>query len=114
MNIIKRASTVTVLVIGIVIPVCSFSKDTIEQHRTNHAPETSTMTDGEIRKVDPETGKVTIRHAEIGNLGMPPMTMVFTAKDKSLLHGLKTGDKVRFAAVDVDGKLVVTAIDSSR
>ena len=42
------------------------------------------------------------------------MTMVFTATDKLLLQGLKTGDKVRFHAESRDGTLVVTALDVVR
>ena len=41
------------------------------------------MTDGEVRKIDLEQGKVTLRHAEIKDLDMPSMTMVFVVKDCS-------------------------------
>ena len=35
------------------------------------------MTEGEIRKVDMDNKKLTIKHGEIKNLDMPGMTMVF-------------------------------------
>ena len=54
------------------------------------------MSDGEIRKVSKETGKLTIKHGEIKSLDMPPMTMVFTAKDPAMLDKVAVGDKVRF------------------
>jgi Cu/Ag efflux protein CusF len=66
------------------------------------------LTDGEIRKVDKETGKLTIRHGEIKHLDMPPMTMVFVAKDKAMLDKLKAGDKVRFMTVHENGQMIVT------
>ncbi|ODU57079.1 MAG: copper-binding protein [Comamonadaceae bacterium SCN 68-20] len=66
------------------------------------------MTDGEVRKVDMDQGKVTLKHGEIKNLDMPPMTMVFTVKDKAMLQGVKPGDKVKFKAANADGKLTVT------
>jgi len=73
------------------------------------------LTEGEVRKVNPATGKITLRHGEIKNLDMPPMTMVFTARDKALLKDLKAGDKVRFAAdKDAAGDYVVTAIERAR
>jgi Cu/Ag efflux protein CusF len=73
------------------------------------------LTDGEVRKVNPATGKITLKHGEIRNLDMPPMTMVFTARDKALLKDLKAGDKVRFAAdKDAAGDYVVTAIERAR
>ena len=68
------------------------------------------MTDAEVRKVDTAQGKVTLKHGEIKHLDMPPMTMVFVVKDKAMLDSLKPGDKVRFQAANVDGKLVVTDI----
>lgn len=63
--------------------------------------------DGEVRRIDPEAGKVTLRHGEIRSLDMPPMTMVFHA-DKALLGRVKVGDTVRFKAVQEAGKYMVT------
>ena len=71
----------------------------------------SDMADGEVRKLDKDAAKVTLKHGEIKSLDMPPMTMVFTAKDKALLDKVKAGDKVKFQAANEGGKLVVTAID---
>ena len=67
------------------------------------------LSDGEVRKIDKETGKITIKH-----LDMPPMSMVFTAKDRTLLDKVKAGDKIRFMAVDEGGKLVVTDIQLAK
>ncbi len=79
-------------------------------HAQMDASQTASMTDGEIRKVDKEAGKVTIKHGDIKNLDMPGMTMVFTAKEKSLLDKVQAGDKVKFVVVNEGGKLVVTEI----
>ncbi|MBK9607666.1 MAG: copper-binding protein [Betaproteobacteria bacterium] len=68
------------------------------------------VADGEVRKVDKDAAKVTIKHGEIKNLDMPPMTMVFQVKDKALLDTVKAGDKVRFKAISDNGKLFVTEI----
>jgi len=68
------------------------------------------MAQGEIQKVDTDTGRITIKHGEIKNLGMPGMTMVFATKDKSIADKVKTGDKIRFKAVNENGKLIVTEI----
>ena len=64
-------------------------------------------TEGEIRKIDAEAGKLTLKHEEIKHLDMPGMTMVFTVKDKALLTGLKVGEKVKFKVVNDSGKFVV-------
>ena len=70
----------------------------------------ASMTLGEIKKVEPATGKVTIKHGDIKHLDMPGMTMVFTAKDKRLLSNVKPGDKVNFMGISEAGKMVVTDI----
>ncbi|WP_343731701.1 copper-binding protein [Duganella sp.] len=69
------------------------------------------MSDGEIKKVDKEAGKLTIKHGELKNLDMPGMTMVFKVQAPAMLDQVKQGDKVRFAAEKVNGALTVTAIE---
>jgi len=68
---------------------------------------------GEVRKVDRDNQKITIKHGEIKSLDMPPMTMVFTVKDPVLLDAAKPGNKVRFSVAREDGKFVVTAIEAA-
>lgn len=68
------------------------------------------LVQGEVRKVDLETGLVVLRHGDIPNLAMPPMTMGFDVVDKKMLDGLKVGDKVRFQAEMVKGKATVTEL----
>ena len=74
----------------------------------------SDMTDGEVRKVDMDTKKITLKHGEIKNLGMPGMTMVFQVKDPALLDKVKVGDKVRFTAEKAGGAIVVTSIEAAK
>ena len=72
------------------------------------------MTDAEVRKIDLEAGKVTLKHADIKSLDMPAMTMVFVVKDKAMLDKLKAGDKVKFKAINDAGKFTVTEIQPAR
>lgn len=72
------------------------------------------LTDGEVRKVDMETKKITIRHGPIQNLGMPPMTMVFQTSDPALLGKVKSGDNIRFTAEKAGGAFVVTHIEPAK
>jgi Cu(I)/Ag(I) efflux system protein CusF len=71
----------------------------------------TTLADGEIRKVDKEAKKLTIRHGPIPSLDMPPMTMVFQVKDPALLEQVKAGDKVKFEAEKTGGAYIVTRIE---
>lgn len=70
------------------------------------------MADGEVRKVDKEAGKLTLKHGPLVNLDMPGMTMVFKATDPRMLDGLKEGDKVRFSADRINGAISVTRIEA--
>ena len=72
------------------------------------------MVDAEVRKVDREAQKVTLRHGPIPNLDMAGMTMVFRVANASMLESVKTGDKVRFAAERVGGDLTVTRLEQAK
>ncbi len=69
------------------------------------------MTAGEVRKIDKEQKKITLRHGERRDLEMPPMSMVFNVRDPARLDRVAVGDKVRFRAERVDGVFYVTAIE---
>lgn len=66
--------------------------------------------DGEVRGVDRENLKISIRHGEIRHLNMPPMTMVFQVRDPALLVRVRPVDKVRFRAEEESGRFLVTEI----
>ena len=68
------------------------------------------LADGDVRKVDKEARKITIKHGELKGLDMPPMTMVFQVRDEKLLGSVKAGDKIRFKAMQDGAALVVTEI----
>lgn len=72
------------------------------------------MTVGEVRKVDLEQGKVTLKHEAITNLDMPAMTMVFRVQSADMLKNLKPGDKVQFHAESSGGAMMVTHIQAAR
>jgi Cu(I)/Ag(I) efflux system periplasmic protein CusF len=72
------------------------------------------LSDGEVRKVDKDAKKITIRHARLENLDMPPMTMVFQVKDPAMLDQVKTGDKVKFQAEKVGGAFTITRLEPAK
>lgn len=71
------------------------------------------MADGEVRKVDRDAAKITLKHGEIRSLDMPPMTMVFRVTDPAMLDRVKAGDKVRFAVARVGGQFTLTRIEKA-
>ena len=68
------------------------------------------LTSAEVVKLDKEGGRITLKHGEIKNLDMPPMTMVFRVKDRQSVQDLVVGDRVRFAAERIDGNYTVVAL----
>jgi Cu/Ag efflux protein CusF len=66
----------------------------------------------EVRRIDKAARKVTLKHGEIKNLDMPPMSMVFQVKDLTQLDTLQDGQKVRFQAVQESGAYWVVKIEA--
>lgn len=73
---------------------------------------TSELTQGEVRKVDKEARKLTIKHGPLKNLDMPGMTMVFQVQDEAVLDKVQVGEKVQFMAEKIDGKFTVTKLEA--
>ncbi|WP_233585016.1 copper-binding protein [Aquabacterium soli] len=67
--------------------------------------------DGEVKKVDADAGKVTLKHGEIKNLDMPAMQMSFRVSDPGWLKTLQVGDKVKFTADKVGGQFTITTLE---
>ena len=103
------------------ILLTSFAAFAAAQHG-HHAPPATLVaqspakspSDGEVRKVDKAAGKITIRHGEIPNIGMGPMTMVFGVSSPALLDKVAAGDKVKFRAEEIKGDYVVTTIEKAK
>ena len=68
------------------------------------------MTAAEVRKVDKDAKKITLKHEPIKSLDMPGMTMVFQVKDATLLDKAKAGDKVKVKVIKDGSAYVVTDI----
>jgi Cu(I)/Ag(I) efflux system protein CusF len=69
---------------------------------------------GEVRKIDETTGKITLKHGPIRNLGMDQgMTMAFRVGDPAMLKDVKVGDKVEFEAEQGASGYTVTKIQRS-
>jgi len=107
--------TRSILITALVLPLAlSFHASSAGAQETNQAEATAApagaaaMSSGEVRKIDKEAGKITIKHGPLVNLGMPPMTMVFRVGDPALLDQVKPGDKVDFIAEKTNGALTVT------
>lgn len=70
------------------------------------------LSEGEVKKVDKDTGRLTIKHGPLKNLGMPGMTMAFKVQDPAMLDQVKAGDRIRFRVERVDGSITITKLEA--
>lgn len=111
--------TIVVFLAAVSLSGAAFAQSTAS-HDSHHpagakaVQASSALAKGEVRKVDKEAGKVTIKHGPIENLGMPPMTMAYRVKDPAMLGQLKVGDKIDFAADKINGAYTVTQIKPAK
>jgi Cu(I)/Ag(I) efflux system protein CusF len=104
----------TTLLVGLPLSSMAANSDNSNNADMQTTPADQTalpMVAGEICKVDTATGKITIKHAEIPNFGMPAMTMLFNAGDPAMLEQFKVGDKIEFAIDKVDGALTIVSLE---
>ncbi|MDR3175764.1 MAG: copper-binding protein [Desulfovibrio sp.] len=69
---------------------------------------------GVIEAVEPEAGRVTIRHAPVPELKWPAMSMGFAVESPDLLEGLAKGQAVRFDFRAAGGDYVVVDVEKTR
>lgn len=109
-----KQKIIVAIFMALTMPAAAYATEAHHQPAAASTKDVTPMTDGEVRKVDMETKKITIRHGAIENLGMPPMTMVFQVKDPALLEKVKTGDKVKFLAEKSGGAYTVLQIEPAK
>jgi Cu/Ag efflux protein CusF len=75
----------------------------------------SSLVDGQVTKVDPGAGKITIKHGPFKKFDMDdPMTMVYLVQDPAMLKAVKPGDNVNFDADSINGQITVTKIQKTK
>lgn len=70
--------------------------------------------EGQVTKINEAQAKITLKHGPITNLEMDGMTMVFAVADPTVLKTVKVGDKVKFEADRINGRLTVTKIEKAK
>ncbi|MEQ6306871.1 copper-binding protein [Delftia acidovorans] len=118
----RTALAVRLALAAALIPAWAGAQATAHDHAAHGAQSAETepvaasqdLSEGEVTRWDARTSKVTLRHGELKNLGMPPMTMVFQLRVAAPEPALKAGDKVRFRAEQDQGAFVVTQLEVLR
>ena len=106
------------IVAALALPVAAQQQAADQASHHGAAPQSvaqaAPLAEGEVRRVDKEAKKLTIRHGLVPNIDMPEMTMVFQVKDPAMLDQVKVGDKIKFQAEKIDGAYTVTRIEAVR
>lgn len=77
-----------------------------------HPVQSASLAEGQVRKIDREQGRLTLKHGPLENLDMPAMTMVFRVQNPAMLDKVAPGDSVRFLAERVNGAITVTRLET--
>lgn len=93
--------------VALVVLALAFGALTTHPSKADEEP---VWTKGKVTRVDPDAGKVTIRHEEITNLEMPSMKMVFGVSDPAILEELKEGEEREFFFVKENGRFIVKQV----
>lgn len=110
----KKIAFASLLAMSLAFPVLGDDKHHKSEGASAGAGQSSPLADGEIRKVDKDAKKITIKHGPLAKLDMPAMTMVFQVKDSAMLDQVKVGDKIKFDAEKVGSAFTVTKIERAK
>lgn len=122
-SFIQRALALIVTVSAVaVMPAVWATHHDHKDHKDHHDSATHTssksgevtsgLIKGEVRRIDTENRKLTIKHEAIPEFDMAAMTMVFGVVDTVVLDQLKAGDKIRFSLKKSEGKWRVMTIEN--
>lgn len=113
-------SNALIVTAGLALVAADASAQTDMHDHTRHdAPAAASQDDanalaaGEIKKVDKETGKLTVQHGPLTNVGMPGMTMAFKVQNPGMLDQVKAGDRVRLRVERVNGTYTITRLEAA-
>lgn len=116
-NLSSHLSLVSLVLAALAAPATSFAQTpttapaAASAASTPAAAQTKDMTEAEVRKIDKDAKKVTLKHGPIKNLDMPSMTMVFQVRDAALFDKLVVGEKIMFTAEQLQGAFVMTGAE---
>jgi Cu/Ag efflux protein CusF len=116
-HMIRFSSLFSTLVVsaGLALAAANASAQAHDHARHDATPAASqddanALSDGEVRKVDKGSGKLTVQHGPLTNLGMPGMTMAFKVQDPAMLDRVMAGDKVRLRVEYLNGTYTITRL----
>ncbi len=89
-------------------------KGDADKRATDKATAGAVWVNGEVRRIDVEGGKLTLKHDAIPQFEMAAMTMVFRVAEPGLLAGLAVGDQVRFRIEKINQRFTVMELQKQR
>jgi Cu/Ag efflux protein CusF len=111
----KRIGIASMIALAAALPAAADDAHHKSEGAVQSSAPASSLAEGEVRRVDKDAQKITVRHGPLPDLDMPkPMTMVYRVKDPAMLEKVKSGDKIRFHAEKINGAFTLTAIEPAQ
>jgi Cu(I)/Ag(I) efflux system protein CusF len=111
----RRAGLFSAALASSLIGVMGVANAQEHSHHSQHGDMSNSSkaewTLAEIRKIDHEQGRITLRHERIESLNMDSMTMVFRLAEGVSVEGFAEGAKVRFKVIKDSGRLAITELE---
>lgn len=115
----KTANIVVAVALASICSTSSIAQTEHHGHEATPLAQTSTasakvsLVEGEVKKVDKATGKVTLKHGLLPD-GMPAMTMNYGVKDPAWLDQMKVGQTIRFATGQRGGDSILVQFELAK
>ncbi|KVZ30269.1 copper-binding protein [Burkholderia multivorans] len=105
-----------VIAMSAAVPVSAAADDMADMKdgQPTMSAQDAALTDAEVTRIDAGSGRVTLKHGALRNVGMPPMTMAFKAADPAMLGGVHVGDHVKVRVERVNGTLTIVKLVNVR
>ena len=111
----QRASLASLLALSLLAATLPAAADHHGAHEHQPAAGAQQAADefvrAEVKKVDKEAGKLTLKHEAIRKFDMAGMTMAFRVAEPAMLDAVAVGDHVRFVPDKRNGQFVITRIE---
>jgi Cu/Ag efflux protein CusF len=69
------------------------------------------LVDAEVKKVDRTAARIMLKHGEIKQFDMPPMTGSYKVAEPAMLDKVQPGDHVKFSLDRLNNQYTITKID---
>jgi len=109
-----RINCAAVVVAAATSPAALAQSERSGHHQDASAGVLAKLAEDEIRRVNTEAKKLTIKHGSISDLDKPAVTMVIPVMGPAILDQLKAGGTIKLASENLGGAITLTSIEPAK